>query len=90
MFSKELTFCYQGKFGYNETKYQCILMNSVWLYKVSNKLTVKDTEKNIIMLNYETRKRKKKIGLRKMEYIQTTPSIPGLLQSTSCNHGGKT
>lgn len=42
------------------------------------------------MLNYETRKRKKKIGLRKMEYIQTTPSIPGLLQSTSCNHGGKT
>lgn len=41
------------------------------------------------MLNYETRNRKK-TWLGKMEYIQTTPSIPGLLQSRSCNHGGKT
>lgn len=77
MFSKELTFCYQGKFDYNKTKYQCILMNSIWLYKVSNKFTERQ-KKNIIMLNYETRKRKK-MRLRKMEYIQTTQSIPGLL-----------
>lgn len=39
MFSKELTFCYQGKFECNKTKYQCTLMNSIWLYKVSNKFT---------------------------------------------------
>lgn len=39
MFSKDLTFCYQGKFECNKTKYQCTLMNSICLYKVSNKFT---------------------------------------------------
>lgn len=29
------------------------------------------------MLKYETRKRKQKIRLRKMEYIQATQNIPG-------------